>query len=69
MVGSSGYILDSGGWWLMVVDNGGLCWVVVNIFWLVVGGVRCWWVVMGSDGNILAGGGWWWTVVSRGGLW
>ena len=40
MVGGGGYILDSGGWWLMVVDDGGLCWVV-NIFWLLVGSVRC----------------------------
>ena len=46
-MGGGGYILDSVGWWLMVVDNGGLCWVVVNIFWLVVGSVRCWWMLVG----------------------
>ena len=41
-MGGGGYILDSVGWWLMVVDNGGLCWVVVNIFWLVVGDSGWW---------------------------
>ena len=41
-MGGSGYILAGGGRW----------WVVVDIFWLVLGG-----------GYILAGGGWWWMVV------
>ena len=36
-------VLAVGGWW----------WVLVDIFWLVVGG----------DGYILAGGGWWFVVV------
>ena len=44
-VGSGGYILAGGGWW----------WVVVDVFWLVVGGV-------GGGGHILASGGWWWVV-------
>ena len=29
--------------------------MVVDIFWLVVGGGEWWWIVMG-------GGGWWWLV-------
>ena len=47
--------------------------VVVDIFWLVVGGggyilagggwLR---VVVGSCGYILAGGGWWWMLVGGG---
>ena len=36
-----------------VLAVGGSWWVLVDIFWLVVGG----------GGYILAGGGWWWVVV------
>ena len=50
VVGGGGYILDSGGWWVMVVDDSGSYWVVGNIFWLVVGGVRCLWILVGCDG-------------------
>ena len=39
MVGGGGYILADGEWW----------WVLVNIFWLVVGcGGWCWMVVGGA---------------------
>ena len=38
-------------------------WLVVDIFWLVVGGGGWWWVVVNNAGYILAGGGWWWMVV------
>ena len=44
--------------WLLRGDGSffGKWWVVVDIFWLVVGGAR----------YILAGGASWWVVVSRG---
>ena len=45
-MGVGGYILAGSGWW----------WVVLDIFWLVVGGA----------GYILAGEGWWWMVVGGG---
>ena len=51
-MGVGGYILAVGESW----------WVVVDIFWLVVGGG-------GWCGYILAGGGSWWVVVGRGGSW
>ena len=35
VVGGGGYILAGGRW----------CWVVMDIFWLVVGGGEWWWVV------------------------
>ena len=44
------YILAFTGWWSIF----GWC-VVVDIFWLVVGG----------SGYILASGGWWWVVVDK----
>ena len=34
-------MVDSGGWW----------WVVLNIFSLVVGGDGCWWMVVGRGGR------------------
>ena len=54
-MGGGGHILAVGGW----------CWMVEDIFWLVVDG----------GGYILAGGGWWWMVVDifwlvvGGGVW
>lgn len=44
-MGGAGYVLAVGGW----------CWVVVDIFWQVVGGG-------GVGGYILAGGEWWMVV-------
>ena len=41
--------------------------VVVDIFWLVVGGGGWLWVVVDGGGYILAGGGWWWMVLGGGG--
>ena len=42
--------------------------MLVNIFWVVVGGggyilAGGGWGVVGGGGYILAGGGWWWLVV------
>ena len=55
------YILAFAGWWSIFWEMFG---IVVDIFWLVVGG----------SGYILAGGGgwwwtfgWWWVVVDGGG--
>ena len=55
--------------------------VVVDIFWLVVGGSGyilagggCWWVVLDIFWLVVGGGGWWWIyfgwwwVVVAGGL-
>ena len=62
----------------------GLRWVVVDIFWLQVGGGGWWWIyfscrcmvvgdifwlVVGGGEYIIAGGGWWWVVVDGGGWW
>ena len=68
--------------WLLRGDGPffGKWWVVVDIFWLVLGGggyiladggwswvvVDIFWLVVGGGGYILAGGGWWWMVVGRG---
>ena len=69
MVGG-GFILGSGGWWGMMV---GLCWLVLGLFWVVVGGGRfilvCsgwWWGFLGGGGwwRVYFGGGGWWTVFS-----
>ena len=57
--------------------------VVVDIFWLVVGGGGYilagdgwWWVVVDIFWLVMVGGGWWWTyfgwwwvLLGRGGLW
>ena len=40
----------------------GWSWVVVDIFWMVVGGGGWCWVVVD---DVL----WWWMVVGRGGSW
>ena len=37
--------------------------MVVNIFWLVVGGGRSWWVVVDIFWLVVGGDGWWWMVV------
>ena len=44
---------------------GGWCWMVADIFWLLVGGVGWWWIYFG----ILAVDGWWWIVVGGCGWW
>ena len=41
-MGGSGYILDGGEWWWVVVD---IFWLVVNIFRMVVDGGGSRWVV------------------------
>ena len=42
--------MDFVGWW----------WMVVDLFWVVVGVGECFWAVVGGDGSILGGGGCWW---------
>ena len=37
------YTLAFAGWW-------SICWVVMDIFWLVVGGCRWWWMMVGDCG-------------------
>ena len=42
---------------------------MVDIFWLVVSGGECWWMVVGRGGYILAGNERWWMMVDGGGSW
>ena len=44
------------GWW----------WVVVDIFWLVVGSGGWWWMVMNIFLLVVGGSGWWWWMVVGG---
>ena len=37
IVGGGRYILVGGGWWMYILAGGGWC-MVVDIFWLVLGG-------------------------------
>ena len=67
MVGGGRYILAGSEF---LANVGGSWWVVMDIFWQVVGGGGSWWVVVDifgwrwmvgdGGGHILAGGRWWW---------
>ena len=72
-MGGGRYILDGDAWW----------WVVVSIFWEVVGFWGWWWVyfekwwvvmglfrvVVGSGRFILGDGRWWWIILECGEWW
>ena len=38
-------------------------WMVMGLFWVVVGGGRFIWVVVGSGMTILGDSGWWWIIL------
>ena len=73
MVGGGRYILAGSEF---LANVGGSWWVVMDIFWQVVGGGESWWVVVDifwlvvdGGGYILDGGGWWCVVVDCDGWW